>query len=188
MRIIAGVVKGFLLKVPKGLDVRPTSDRVKETIFNILGSQLVDAAVLDLFAGTGNLGLEALSRGAASAVFFDASRKSLTVIKENIAHTKLNDYCEVRNTDALIGINFFNKNNSKFDLVFCDPPYNKGLIVKTLMSMDSPDSLLSATGVLIVEHSCHEPWPDCLKYLEVRRTEKFGETLISFVIRKTVAE
>jgi 16S rRNA (guanine966-N2)-methyltransferase len=188
MRIIAGIVKGFLLKAPKGLDVRPTSDRVKETVFNILSSQIVDAEVLDLFAGTGNLGLEALSRGAASAVFLDVSRKSLEVVKENIAHTNLNDRCEVRKTDALLGIDFFQKNHKKFDLIFCDPPYNQGLVGKVLANLDNPDSILSLDGVLIVEHSRHEGWPDCLEYLQMRRTEKFGETLISFVTRKSTTE
>lgn len=188
MRIIAGLVKGFLLKAPKGLDVRPTSDRVKETVFNILSSKMTGAAVLDLFAGTGNLGLEALSRGATSAVFLDASRKSLEVVKENIAHTKFDDRCEVRKTDALLGIGFFQKNHRKFDLIFCDPPYNQGLIGKVVTKLDDPDSILSLDGILIIEHSRHEGWPDSLEYLQLRRTEKFGETLISFVTRKSTTE
>ena len=188
MRIIAGVAKGFLLKAPKGFDVRPTSDRVKETVFNILSSQIVDARVLDLFAGTGNLGLEALSRGATSAMFLDASGKSLAVVKENIAHTNFNDCCEVRKTDALVGMNFFQKSHSKFDLIFCDPPYNQGLVGKVLTNLDNPDSILSLDGILIVEHSRHEGWPDCLEYLQLNRTEKFGETLISFVTRKSTTE
>jgi 16S rRNA (guanine966-N2)-methyltransferase len=185
MRIIAGVVKGFLLKTPKGFDVRPTSDRVKETVFNILSSQITGATVLDLFAGTGNLGLEALSRGAISAMFLDASSKSLAVVKENIAHTNFNDRCEVRKTDALVGMNFFQKSHIKFDLIFCDPPYNRGLVGKVLINLDNPDSILSLDGILIVEHSRHEGWPDSLGYLQLRRTEKFGETLISFVTRKS---
>ena len=188
MRIIAGQVKGFQLKAPKGLNVRPTSDRVKETVFNILSSQLMGAVVLDLFAGTGNLGLEALSRGAASAVFFDASRKSLEVIKENITHTNFNDCCEVRKTDALIGMDFFQRNHKKFDLIFCDPPYNQGLVDKVLTSLDHPDSILSLKGILIVEYSRHEKWLGCLEYLHLKRTEKFGETLISFVTRKSTTE
>jgi 16S rRNA (guanine(966)-N(2))-methyltransferase RsmD len=188
MRIIAGVVKGFLLKAPKGLDVRPTSDRVKETVFNILSSQIIGAAVLDLFAGTGNLGLESLSRGATSATFFDTAKQSLAVIKENIAHTNFNDRCEVRKTDALLGLDFFRKSHRKFDLIFCDPPYNRGLIGKVLTNLDNLDNILSPDGILIVEHSCHERLPDCLGYLQLRRTEKFGETLISFVTRKLITE
>ncbi len=188
MRIIAGEVKGFLLKAPKGLDVRPTSDRVKETVFNILSSQIVGAAVLDLFAGTGNLGLEALSRGATSATFFDVAKQSLAAIKENIAHTNFKDRCEVRKTDALLGLNFFQKSPRKFDLVFCDPPYNRGLIDKVLTILDNPDSILSPDAILIVEHSCHEKLTDRLAYLQLKRTEKFGETLISFVVRKSIVE
>ena len=107
MRIIAGKAKGFRLKAPKGLEVRPTADRVKETLFNILRDKLYDATVLDLFGGTGNLGLEALSRGAASAVFFDVAPKSLNIIKENILYTQMEAFCEVKKTDALQGIRFF---------------------------------------------------------------------------------
>lgn len=188
MRIIAGLARGFLLKAPKGLDVRPTSDRVKETIFNILRNSVADAAVLDLFAGTGNLGLEAVSRGAARVVFFDASWKSLSVVKENMVHTHLEGYCEVRKIDALVGLGLLKKNQQQFDLIFCDPPYNRGLVGKVLRFLDDSDEILSPTGILIIEYSCHEFLPNDLENLQVQRTEKFGETRIGFVTRKSISE
>ncbi len=188
MRIIAGLSKGFLLKAPKGLDVRPTADRVKETIFNILRDRVENSTILDLFAGTGNLGLEALSRGAAAVTFFDNSRRSLAIVKENVAHTHWENFCELHKTDALLGLAFLKKNHRNFDLIFCDPPYNRNLVGKVLTSLDEPAGILASEGIVIIEHSRHESWPDSLEYLKVWRTEKFGETLISFITRKVAEE
>jgi len=180
MRIITGSAKGFKLKVPKGLDVRPTSDRVKESVFNILSDQVYDAVVLDLFAGTGNLGLEALSRGAKQAVFVDSSYTSMSFIKENAARTKLSESAQFIKSDVLAAIEKFASGGRVFDIIFCDPPYNHGFVEKVLRSIDK-SQLLAPGGMIVIEHSKHELVPTDLVHLVTRRTERYGETLVSFV-------
>lgn len=180
MRIITGSAKGTKLKTPRGMETRPTGDRVKESVFNILGSLLIDAKVLDLFAGTGNLGLEALSRGAASAVFIDRSSASIDLIRENIELTKLSAQAEVIKGDSFTTLDRLINNNLQFDLIFCDPPYNKGMVQKVLNKVEK-SKFLSSNGVIVVEHSKHEIINDEFKQLNIKRTEKYGETLVSFV-------
>lgn len=180
MRIITGSAKGFKLKAPKGLDVRPTSDRVKESVFNILADQVFDAVVLDLFAGTGNLGLEALSRGAKEAVFVDSSYTSMSFIKDNAIRTKLSESAQFIKSDVLTAIEKFASTGRVFDIIFCDPPYNRGFVEKVVKAVDKLQ-LLAPGGVLMIEHSKHELVPTDLTHLRVNRTERYGETLVSFV-------
>ncbi|HMM21405.1 MAG TPA: 16S rRNA (guanine(966)-N(2))-methyltransferase RsmD [Selenomonadales bacterium] len=180
MRIITGSAKGFKLKAPKGLDVRPTSDRVKESIFSILADRVGDAAVADLFAGTGNLGLEALSRGAEQVVFVDNSHTSMSFIKENAARTKLFESAQFMKSDVLAAIEKLAAGGRVFDIIFCDPPYNRGFVEKALRSIDR-FRLLAPGGMIVVEHSKHEPVPADLSHLAASRTERYGETLVSFV-------
>ena len=121
MRIITGSARGCRLKTPKGQATRPTSDRIKESLFNILGSKVYGRKVLDIFAGTGNLGLEALSRGAASACFVDQATAAL--IRENAVHTRLKDRATVHGGDVFAQLTRFEQGGASFDLIFCDPPY-----------------------------------------------------------------
>lgn len=176
MRIITGSAKGTKLKTPKGLAVRPTGDRVKESIFNILGSLVVEARVLDLFAGTGNLGLEALSRGAEHTTFVEQSPASIALVRENASLTKLADKIAIIKGNVLTVLP---RITEKYDLVFCDPPYNKGFVGQVLLSLDN-STLLVDGGILIVEHSQHEIVEVKLTQLQLRRTERFGETCISY--------
>lgn len=180
MRIITGSAKGTKLKAPCGSQTRPTADRVKESVFNILGRIVEDAKVLDLFGGTGNLGLETLSRGAESAVFIDKSPSSVNLIKENSIITKLESRTEVFKTDSLKALDRFIQGGRQFDLIFCDPPYNKGLVQLVLKKIDS-SQILTSNGMIIVEHSKHEPIHTEFAQLVVKRTEKYGETLVTFV-------
>ncbi|BBB93243.1 MAG TPA: 16S rRNA (guanine(966)-N(2))-methyltransferase RsmD [Methylomusa anaerophila] len=190
MRIITGRAKGTKLKVPKGLDVRPTADRVKESLFNILEilnigqfeGILTDSHVLDLFAGTGNLGLEALSRGAEYALFVDNNPASLAVVKENIALTKLSDYSETMHREALKTLDKLLNIGKTFDMIFVDPPYNRGLVNKVLRKLDSI-AVLREGGVIVVEHSKHEPVEAIWDNLELLRAERFGETSISLLFK-----
>lgn len=183
MRIITGSARGIRLKAPRGMDTRPTADRVKESIFNILSAAAVDARVLDLFAGTGNLGLEALSRGARTAVFIDYSVQSIAVIKENTRQTRLSDRTEIYRRDVYKALEKIVQDRRVFDLIFCDPPYNKGLAVGVTQRIDS-GKILAPAGVLVVEHSRHEQLPDSWLSLRVARCERYGETLISFLMNK----
>jgi 16S rRNA (guanine966-N2)-methyltransferase len=184
MRIITGTAKGLKLKTPRGHDVRPTTDRVKESLFAILADRIVGAAVADLFAGTGNLGLEALSRGAAAAVFVDASPASIALIRDNAARARLAERAELLRKDALAAVGHFARCGRTFDLIFCDPPYNKGLAPAILEKIDA-GNILRPSGVAIIEHSRHEPLSAGLVNLTISRTERYGETLLTFLEHTT---
>ena len=190
MRIITGVAKGTKLKVPKGLDVRPTADRVKESMFNILANMelpmernaLIGAKVLDLFAGTGNLGLEALSRGAAEALFVDQSVVSLATTKENINHAGLGDLSIVQRGDSLKVLNQLSLAGRSFTLVFVDPPYNQGLVNAVLQKLDKTN-VVEPGGVIVVERSKHEQLNMDWQCLKLIRDERYGETFVTFLMR-----
>lgn len=184
MRIITGSAKGTQLKAPRGLATRPTADRVKESVFNILGDIVIDAHVLDIFAGTGNLGLEALSRGATAAVFIDNSTESIDIIKANAERTKLTARTEIYKNDVTRALDKFVQNGRSFDLIFCDPPYNQGLIQIVLDRIEN-HSLLKPKGILVIEHSKHEKITDDWNNLQLRRVERYGETLVSFLLHNT---
>ena len=129
MRVITGTARGRVLRTLEGEDVRPTTDRVKEAVFSIIQFEIEGRRVLDLFAGSGQLGIEALSRGAASATFVDMSKDSLSAVKYNLEHTKLGDNAKVVQTDAL---SFLKLTKDKFDIVFLDPPYASSLVTDSM--------------------------------------------------------
>ena len=155
MRIITGSARGCRLKTPQGQETtRPTSDRVKESLFNILGQMVLDRTVLDVFAGTGNLGLEALSRGAASAVMVD--RATAELIGDNARLTRLQDKVAVKAGDVFTELGRLSTGGVQFDLIFCDPPYHRGLWEKTLQTIDASTGLMAANGILVIEHGADE--------------------------------
>ena len=129
MRVITGTARGRVLRTLEGEDVRPTTDRVKEAVFSIIQFEIEGRRVLDLFAGSGQLGIEALSRGAASATFVDMSKDSLSTVKYNLEHTKLGDNAKVVQTDAL---SFLKLTRDRFDIVFLDPPYASSLVTDSM--------------------------------------------------------
>ena len=180
MRIITGKARGLKLSTPKNMDVRPTSDRVKESLFNIIGTKIVGTHVLDLFAGTGNLGLEAWSRGAEKVVFIDESQASLQLVRSNIAKAKAEKETTVIKGNAVKVIADLSARGERFDFIFCDPPYNKGLPAQIIEQVAKYDIVISG-GYLIVEHSQHESLSELPLKLEIIRSEKYGETLISFL-------
>lgn len=172
MRIIAGAFKGARLKTPKTQQVRPTSDRVREFIFSCIHMDIVNADVLDLFAGTGALGIEALSRGAKSAVFVDNSRLSTELIKQNLALVRTD--ANVRKQSAEV---FLKTCSQSFDFIFCDPPYAfDGVMI--LQSIFDKNILLN-DGVLIYESSARQSPPE-QPGLKISRQKKMGDTLITF--------
>lgn len=184
MRIITGTAKGLKLKTPRGRDVRPTSDRVKESLFAILGDRIAGAEVADIFAGTGNLGLEALSRGAAAAVFVDASPASIGLIRDNAVRARLDGRAELLRMDAVAAIRRFARAGRTFELILCDPPYNRGLAAAALTEIDA-GNVLRPGGIVTIEYSRHEQLPINLVCLKVIRTERYGETLISLLTNIT---
>lgn len=138
MRVIAGTARRLILKTPKGMNTRPTTDRIKETLFNILSPDIPGSRFLDLFSGSGGIGIEALSRGAKEAVFVEIDKAALSCIKDNIAHTRFEDRSRVIATDALSAIRKLSGTGT-FDLIFMDPPYSTDLIEKVLYAISMSD-------------------------------------------------
>ena len=151
MRVIAGTARSIQLKTIEGMDTRPTTDRIKETLFNMIAHGLCDSRFLDLFSGSGAIGIEALSRGAAEAVFVEKNAKAIACIRENLDKTRLSEYAQVMNTDVLTALRRLDGKQT-FDYVFMDPPYNHEL-EKQVLEYLSTSSLLETDALIIVEAS-----------------------------------
>ena len=179
MRVISGELRGRKLEKLEGMEIRPTTDRVKESLFNMLGAKLYDCALLDLFAGTGGIGIEAYSRGAAQVVFIDESTKSIKVLKNNLDKLNISDKVEIYNTDYLNAINKLAKGNRKFDIIFIDPPYLKGFAQNALVDIEN-NKVLNEDGIIIVEHDIKDKMPEDIGKLNLMRQKKYGNTMLSF--------
>lgn len=151
MRIIAGTARSLPLKTIEGKDTRPTTDKTKETLFNVMQFDVPGAYFLDLFAGSGQIGLEALSRGAAYAVFVENSRKAASCIEDNINFTKFDKVSRLMMTDAVTAVRTL-EGKYKFDIVFMDPPYNKELEKEVLITL-SDSNILKDDTLIVVEAS-----------------------------------
>jgi 16S rRNA (guanine(966)-N(2))-methyltransferase RsmD len=176
MRVIAGTARGVTLNSPDGTDVRPTSDRVRESLFNILAPVINDSTFLDLFAGTGAVGIEALSRGAAGATFIDAASAGL--IKANLAKAHLQSNAIVMMGDYSDALEKCKRNYTSFDIIYIDPPYFQNLAQDSL-KLIAAGSLLNKYGVAIVEVSRDEnpPTEEGFTVCDVRR---YGKTKLIF--------
>lgn len=179
MRIIAGTMRGRNLKTVDGLSTRPTSDKVKGAIFNVLRDKVIDSKVLDLFAGTGNLAIEALSRGAKEAVLVEESSAALKVIMENLKIAGVLDCTKLIPKEAL---RFLASSQEVFDLIFLDPPYRKGLIEKIIPLLANP-CRLSPNGVIVAETSKDEEIIAEFYPFEVRKVSKYGDTKVWYLQR-----
>lgn len=180
MRIITGRARGLQLTVPKNMDVRPTADRVKESLFNIIGCRIIGARVLDLFAGTGNLGLESWSRGAKAITFIDESRESLRLVNSNIAKCRAEKDCTVLKGNAVQVAQRLYDQGNRYEFIFCDPPYNKGWIEAMLKVLETCP-LLVEDGYLVIERSAHNQLPQLPSGYEIVRSSRYGETIIDFL-------
>ncbi len=180
LRIIGGVLKGKKLYSVRGKMIRPTADRLRESIFNILSFRIQGAVVLDLFAGTGALGIEALSRGAVFAVFVDKYRSALIAIEKNIRSCGLDDRTKIINRNIIRNLNGIKAICPAFNIVFMDPPYNKNLIKPALLNLHR-SRLLEKNACIMVEHSPLEPIPEDLTEFKISDQRKYGKTLVSFL-------
>lgn len=178
MRVITGKAGGLRLESVRGDLTRPTSDRVKESLFSILMPYLPDAQLLDLYAGSGQLGIEALSRGAKGATFVDRSPQAVKVIRTNLERTQLAPLAQVWRSDAVSALKRLSTDGRKFDLIFVDPPYGQGLVERTLDHLDQ-QNLLMPGGLIIVEHTMKEEMARELQNLTLTRQTHYGETVIS---------
>jgi 16S rRNA (guanine(966)-N(2))-methyltransferase RsmD len=175
MRITGGIGRGRKLKVPAGSKVRPTSDKVKQALFNILGDRVPGSVFLDLFAGAGGIGLEALSRGASQVVFVDGSRESLSVIKKNIEALKLTELAQVIAAQSEI---FLRRPSGPYDIIFLDPPYKMELA--PLLGQIAQADMLKPGGVVVAEHFKKQPSPERAGKLELFREAAYGDTVLAF--------
>jgi len=180
LRIISGNLKGKKIRSIKGTKTRPTSDRIRESIFNILAFDIEDACILDLFAGTGAFAIEAISRGAKFAVLIDISKSSVSVIRENFKSCNLGGRNRVIKWDITKNLTCIERSNPPFNLVFVDPPYEKGFLEPTLLNLHL-SYCLKAGGLIIVEHSLREPIPEEPTVFEITDRRKYGKTLVSFL-------
>ncbi|MCX5749147.1 MAG: 16S rRNA (guanine(966)-N(2))-methyltransferase RsmD [Candidatus Saganbacteria bacterium] len=180
MRVISGSAKGKKLKFPKKASkVRPLSDFAKEALFNILAGRVEGAYFLDLFAGTGQVGIEALSRGAKLAIFVETDRNAVSVIRENLELTGFSGCAEIFSIDAVKGVSVLDKNKAKFDIIFIGAPYGFDILEKTLEKIAKSD-ILKENTVVIAEHSKRHVLPDSYEGLIRNRQEKYGDTVFSF--------
>ena len=168
MRVITGSARGRKLKTPENYDIRPTTDNVKESVFNIIQFDIEGRRVLDLFAGTGQLGIECLSRGASSAVFVDQSREAVKIVKDNLKTCGLSG--TVVQSDALS----FLRTCGKFDIIFIDPPYDSDLYESVLNTVNSID-ILSDGGIIICESRRERALPEMTAPYKKRREYTYGK-------------
>lgn len=179
MRIIAGTHRGRKLETIQGRNIRPTSDRTREAVFSILGPKVKNAAVLDLFAGTGALALEAVSRGARQAVLVDSSEQSCEIIRRNISRCRETDRCRVVCCDLGQGIPE-GITGGRYDLVFMDPPYGLGYIEK-IAGTPLFFSLLHHETIIVAEHSFRDGPLKPIRGLDIYRQKKYSKTFVSFL-------
>lgn len=179
MRIIAGTAKGRRLLSPLGRETRPTLDRVKESIFDIIQNYVYDSTVLDMFAGTGSLGLEAASRGAKSCCLIDKNAETFSFLRQNIEYLGFSDICSAYNMDSYKALEYLYENKKVFDIIFVDPPYLKNMIPPAVESIEKRN-LLKKDGLIVTKIDSSED-----KYLGTSNISmvdhrKYGNTTICF--------
>lgn len=173
MRVISGSARGLKLAALEGLDTRPTTDRVKESLFNIIGRYLPVSSVLDLFAGSGALGIEALSRACKHAVFVESNPAALEIVKRNVASAHVEGRSEIVKCDAAA---YIRRTDKKFDVIFLDPPYSTGLLTLAAEEIRKR-SLLNEGGIIVAETDFGGEEPDVVKF-EILKRAKYGKTLV----------
>ena len=173
MRVITGTARGRRLVTLEGDDVRPTTDKVKESLFNIIQFDVEGSLFLDLFAGCGQIGIEALSRGARQAVFVDKSKKSIDVIKANLKTTGFEKSASVNNCDS---ISFLSRRTEKYDIAFIDPPYLTGLLQEALYKV-AP--LMSKSGIIVCESPVNDELPEEVGQFCLFKKYNYGKTLLT---------
>lgn len=175
MRVITGKARGVQLKTPEGMQTRPTADRVKEAMFSIINFDLPEARVLDLFGGTGQLGIEALSRGAASAVFVDAREDACRLIKENLKRTKLEGQGRVIRSDYL---SYLGQCREAFDIILLDPPYAE-VFLETALKQITEIDILRSNGIMVTERPLGKELPWEFAGYDRSKDYKYGKTLLT---------
>ena len=175
MRVISGSARGIRLKTPEGLKTRPTSDRVKEAIFSIIQFEVEGSRFLDLFAGSGQMGIEALSRGAVSAVFVDGRREACKLVQDNLKTTKLERNAQVVQSDYL---SYLERCRQTFDIIFLDPPYAEEYLENSLKKISEID-ILSSRGIIICERPADKLLDLEIPGLQRGKDYRYGKTWVT---------
>lgn len=181
MRVVGGRLRGRKLIPIRGSAIRPTADRVREAVFNIIAPGIRGARVLDLFAGTGAMGIEALSRGASTAVFIDDRKASLAVVRKNIELLGLGSQSRVILWDAARNLDCLRTETPEIDLVFMDPPYHRGLAAPALAHLARCRALAPAARI-VVEHAASDPLPERMEGYSLTDRRRYGKTFVSLLI------
>lgn len=180
MRVIAGKYRSRSLQGPRMLRLRPTSDRLRETLFNVLGSAIADSYFVDLFAGTGAVGIEAISRGARDVFFVESYAKAAQLIRDNLASLDIRSGAEVIAADAVRGLEKLAARRLIADFIFLDPPYEEATEYSEVLEFLDASHLIAPRGIVIVEHFSKMELPERLDRLECTREIEQGDTLLSF--------
>jgi len=179
VRVIGGILKGRRLQICRAKSLRPTSGKIREAIFDILAPLLVGGSVLDLYAGTGSFGVEALSRGMDKAVFVEHDPIIISFLKKNITYCQLGNETEIIGVPVSKGLKILKSRKEQFELIFLDPPYQEKLAGKTLLEI-SEANLVTPDSVVIVEHSSKEILERVYGGLKMDDQRKYGQSLVSF--------
>lgn len=179
MRIIAGEAKNKKLKSRKGMDTRPTLGSVKESLFSIIAPYIEGARFLDLFSGTGNIALEALSRGAEKAIMIEQDQEALKIIIENINALGFENRCRAYKNDVVRAVEILGRKGEKFDIIFMDPPYKQELCKKSLKAIEKAD-ILAEDGLIICEHHMLEDLEDEMYGFKKADCRKYGKKTMTF--------
>jgi 16S rRNA (guanine966-N2)-methyltransferase len=180
LRIISGDLKGRKLFSPKGIKIRPTADRIRESIFNIISSRVPGSVVLDLFAGTGALGIEALSRGASFAILTDTDKDAISIIEKNVLSCNLQSRVKIIRADIVKKSIAHDRLFHAVNLVFMDPPYNKSLIKPALINLSAGQSI-QKNALIVIEHAVTEIIPESIAGFKISDQRRYGKTLVSFL-------
>ena len=179
MRIIAGKAKGRKLIPPATMETRPTLDRVKEAMFSMIQGYIPEAIVIDVFAGTGSLGLEAASRGAKEVYLVDKSSVTFPLLKQNVDNLGFGDFCFPLNMDSYDVLNMLHKKGKKFDLIFIDPPYCKEMIPEALKIIEE-NNMLNEDGIIVTKIDSIEDIYEGYRNIKLSRSKKYGNTTVCF--------
>lgn len=179
MRIIAGKARGRKILSPATYETRPTLDRVKEAMFSMIQGYIPEATVVDVFAGTGSLGLEAASRGAKECYLFDKSEVTFPLLKENVENLKFTDFCHPLKIDAYAGLKMLAKKGKRFNLVFIDPPYCKEMIPEAIKTIKEND-MLNEDGIIVTKIDSIEEIYEGYEDIKLTRSKKYGNTTVCF--------
>lgn len=179
MRIIAGSARGRKILPPEGMNTRPTLDRVKENIFNIIQVHVYGAKTLDLFAGTGSLGLESVSRGASECYLIDKFPKTYSLLEANVKDLGFQDKCKCLNMDSYEALTLFKEKKQEFDLIFIDPPYLKNMVPSAIEKIDEYN-LLKKDGIISIKIDSKEEIFEGSNHIKLVRSKKYGHTIVCF--------